>query len=512
MPLPTVDRPHRWDHAPLEETLDGAGRLTVSVADALLRNGWEELARQVGIPRRRWRRFHPLGDGPALALVDGRPAFDAAAWERFASLAPGSLALPSRTASTFGVARSAMRPPDRRLRALDLVAARRRRRRMRRTLRDLEAEHARFRAALSEAIEAALAPGDGAAPWEELPSYALAARFEGLLQASAHWSLPPVVDLLAADATRELVQLLVDRGRPPGDALLQAASLQSGGGIPVPSHVRELVAIAAIDDEATRAARLADWREGPAGWHAMREQPLEAPPLRDFGDDVLALATAEPAQLVPAPLPDPDAPLAAAIVRARSLTARREEVARDRSDFHAAARALSWTLARALERDGAIARATDAFDLSLEELLAAARGATLRPLPAHSSIAPRASAPPATGLVDGPSSTGRVELRGIPASAGSARGRVLVVVEPRPDLDVDGAILFCRSTDPAWMPLLARCAALVTERGGPLSHAAIVARELRLPAVVGTRGAIDAAGRAGEALVDGASGFVTLDP
>ena len=62
------------------------------------------------------------------------------------------------------------------------------------------------------------------------------------------------------------------------------------------------------------------------------------------------------------------------------------------------------------------------------------------------------------------------------------------------------------------MPLLMRCAGLVTERGGPLSHAAIVARELGLPAVVGVTGALAAARSATHARVDGASGVVTFDP
>lgn len=508
----TADRPHRWQHAPLEERLDGARRLTTSVADHVLRAGWEQLAPAVGIPRRRWRRFHPLGDEPAVALVDGSPAFDVAAWERLASLAPGAIALPTRTASAFGIARSALSPPDRRLRALDLLAARRRRRRLRRAQRDLEAEHARFRHELGRDVRQALGRGDDGAPWQQLPSYALAARFEELLHATDRWSLPPVLDLLAAASTRHLVQLLADRGRTPGDALLQAASLQSGGGAAVPEHLRELARIAAMADAGERARELQAWRDGVSGWHAMREQPLEAPPLRDLGDAVLAMATTEPVATEPPPLPTGDPALAAAIREARSLTARREELARDRATFHAALRALAWTLADRLSAAGAIATVDDAFDLSVDELLAAARGATLRSLPERTAPDPAAGAPPATGLVEGGSATGRVELRGIPASAGSARGRVLVVVEPPPDLDVSGAVLVCRSTDPAWMPLLARCGALVTERGGPLSHAAIVARELRLPAVVGARGAIDVAATAREALVDGASGFVTLDP
>ena len=49
-----------------------------------------------------------------------------------------------------------------------------------------------------------------------------------------------------------------------------------------------------------------------------------------------------------------------------------------------------------------------------------------------------------------------------------------------------GEILVCVATDPNWTPLFAIAAGLVTEAGGSLSHAAVVAREYRLPAVLGT--------------------------
>lgn len=54
----------------------------------------------------------------------------------------------------------------------------------------------------------------------------------------------------------------------------------------------------------------------------------------------------------------------------------------------------------------------------------------------------------------------------------------------------EGAVLVTEITDPDWEPVLARIAALVTERGGRTSHAAIVARELSLPAIVGA-GSLD---------------------
>ena len=61
--------------------------------------------------------------------------------------------------------------------------------------------------------------------------------------------------------------------------------------------------------------------------------------------------------------------------------------------------------------------------------------------------------------------------------------RVVLTPENAPDLGA-GYILVCPSTDPSWTPLFAKAAGLVLERGGALSHGAIVARELGLPAVV----------------------------
>ncbi len=53
----------------------------------------------------------------------------------------------------------------------------------------------------------------------------------------------------------------------------------------------------------------------------------------------------------------------------------------------------------------------------------------------------------------------------------------------------EGAILVAENTDPDWVPLMKRASAIVTDHGGRTSHAAIVSREMGLPAVVGTRNA-----------------------
>lgn len=80
----------------------------------------------------------------------------------------------------------------------------------------------------------------------------------------------------------------------------------------------------------------------------------------------------------------------------------------------------------------------------------------------------------------------RAVLQGVPASAGIATGRVRVITGPADFRRVGpGDVLVCRHTDPAWTPLFQVAAAVVTETGGALSHAAIVAREVEIPAVLG---------------------------
>lgn len=71
-----------------------------------------------------------------------------------------------------------------------------------------------------------------------------------------------------------------------------------------------------------------------------------------------------------------------------------------------------------------------------------------------------------------------------------------------------GEILVAPSTDPGWTPLFLKAAGLVVETGGYLSHAAIVAREFALPAVINLPGILDALGDGDEVEVDGLRGEV----
>ncbi len=118
---------------------------------------------------------------------------------------------------------------------------------------------------------------------------------------------------------------------------------------------------------------------------------------------------------------------------------------------------------------------------------------------------------PLPGLPDGTSGVTATELIGTPGSNGTVTGPAHILrgasdfsrVQP-------GEVLVCFTTDPAWTPLFRIAAAVVTETGGALSHAAIVAREYALPAVLGVPDATSRI-RDGEFVtVDGTAGIVTL--
>ncbi len=100
---------------------------------------------------------------------------------------------------------------------------------------------------------------------------------------------------------------------------------------------------------------------------------------------------------------------------------------------------------------------------------------------------------------------------GSPASAGRVEGLVRRLDSPEEGHQLlAGEILVTTQTDIAWTPLFPRLAALVTDVGAPLSHAAIVARELGIPAVVGCGDATMRLQTGDRVVVDGGRGTVEL--
>lgn len=108
-------------------------------------------------------------------------------------------------------------------------------------------------------------------------------------------------------------------------------------------------------------------------------------------------------------------------------------------------------------------------------------------------------------------SEAKVLVRGLPASPGIGAGVAKVIFDPHSKEAQEfkeGEVLVTKMTDPDWVPLMKKAAAIVTDEGGMTSHAAIVSRELGIPAIVGTGNATQVIKSGMEVTVDGSRGVV----
>ena len=269
-----------------------------------------------------------------------------------------------------------------------------------------------------------------------------------------------------------------------------------------------------------------------------------APTVRERFDSRLAegrpspAADREPAQL------DPE--LASA--RADALVAQRwrEATADEMTHWLGSLRRVALVAGRRLVARGALADADAALFLEVDELVDALRGEGDEPAPlaamrraAHEEAAaeppPPFVGPPPTGpppLPDvppevaaamrciawtgqhlsapaGPPVADATTVRGVAASPGRVTGTVRVVHDADQLWEVEpGDVIVCSATTPSWEPVLAIAGALVCDTGGFVSHAALVARELGIPAVVGTKVATLALAEGAVVTVDGGEGTV----
>jgi len=111
-----------------------------------------------------------------------------------------------------------------------------------------------------------------------------------------------------------------------------------------------------------------------------------------------------------------------------------------------------------------------------------------------------------------PAQAARVEsIRGFAGAAGVVEGIVRKLETPEEsDQFQAGEILVTMKTNVGWTPLFPRAAAVVTDVGAPLSHAAIVAREMGIPAVVGCGNATMRLKSGDRVRVDGGKGIVEI--
>lgn len=86
----------------------------------------------------------------------------------------------------------------------------------------------------------------------------------------------------------------------------------------------------------------------------------------------------------------------------------------------------------------------------------------------------------------------RILLKGTPASLGKITAKVRILHDPSEASKLrEGEILVVEMTDPLYMPAIMKSAGIITNIGGQLSHAAIVARELKIPCIVNTQNATE---------------------
>lgn len=102
-------------------------------------------------------------------------------------------------------------------------------------------------------------------------------------------------------------------------------------------------------------------------------------------------------------------------------------------------------------------------------------------------------------------------LEGLPGSPGEAEGAVFLVHGMEDFMKfTKGAVLVARTTNPTWTPLFYSAVAVVTESGGPLSHGAVTAREMQIPAVMSVRHCMSVLKDGDRVRVDGSNGRVHL--
>jgi phosphohistidine swiveling domain-containing protein len=362
---------------------------------------------------------------------------------------------------------------------------------------DTEGLHRRFEELAGE-LAAAWAAANLATALVSQPMAALERRFGPDVARAARSGLDRIasagaahgVQLVAAEARQSPAALTALADPDPETRLLRVR--------------RDAPAVAAMLDDVVRRYG----HRGPGETELANRVYADDPALLL---DAVAKTVDRPESAVGMPRELP--PRAARLVKRTAAASERRERARDAVILLThALRRTARELGRRLAASGTIDDPSDVFHLRRDEL-------ARPPADAPAEVArrrkerDRLAALRLPVVVDGPWSPSTTEaavsLAGIAASGGTAVGRVRIVRHSLADLQ-PGEILVARVTDVGWTPFFAVAGAVVTDAGGLMAHAAVVARELGIPAVVGTSVATESLVDGQLVEVDGSMGTVTV--
>ncbi|HEX8849508.1 MAG TPA: PEP/pyruvate-binding domain-containing protein [Gemmatimonadaceae bacterium] len=219
------------------------------------------------------------------------------------------------------------------------------------------------------------------------------------------------------------------------------------------------------------------------------------------------------------------------LAQARARVRDRENLRFERTRVFGRVRRIVIELGRRLAAMGVIGDARDVFHLQIDELLGTVEGTATtvnlrglielrraeyerwrtEPAPADRfetrGVVHAAHDHRGTPTTPAPTATGESRV-GTGCYPGTVRGKVRVVHDPRDAELHAGEILVAERTDPGWVMLFPAASGLLVERGSLLSHSAIVARELGLPAVIAVPGLTSWLRTGDEVELDGRTGTV----
>ncbi len=221
--------------------------------------------------------------------------------------------------------------------------------------------------------------------------------------------------------------------------------------------------------------------------------------------------------------------LKGALALSRDATVLRERGRLFQSLLFGELRRLVLVLGRLLKKMGHLNRADDIFYLHLPEIRDLVEGKFLFPELLSKIIKLRKKAHEENSAIEPPEffisekaeyfmpvaedvrHNDSYSLVGLGVSGGRKVGRVKIVLDPASGHGLrKGDILVAKTTDPGWTPLFFMAGGLVLEKGGMLSHGAIVAREFGIPAIVAMEGATKILKDGQMIEMDGTSGTVVL--